>query len=186
MYRSTSIMSSWAPSVRAVALASWRWSTGPPEPPPSRPRPTSSYGPSTETPTDAYSWAAPSGRESSTSRSLRKSPSWVSDIGSRWCEGSFFVMDQCMQYSIAIIYLWERGINFFLPVPLSLSLSLSHSLSLSLSLSPSLSLFIESLDKWERLTVADALEPCTFQDGDHVVTQGESGEDFFIIVEVYI
>ena len=42
----------------------------------------------------------------------------------------------------------------------------------------------ESLDKWERLTVADALEPCTFQDGDNVVTQGEAGEDFFIIVEV--
>ena len=32
--------------------------------------------------------------------------------------------------------------------------------------------------------MADALEPCTFQDGDNVVTQGESGEDFFIIVEV--
>ena len=42
----------------------------------------------------------------------------------------------------------------------------------------------ESLDKWERLTVADALEPCTFQDGSYVVTQGESGEEFFIIVEV--
>jgi len=42
---------------------------------------------------------------------------------------------------------------------------------------------LESLDKWERLTVADALEPCTFQDGDNVVTQGEPGEDFFIIVE---
>ena len=44
----------------------------------------------------------------------------------------------------------------------------------------------ESLDKWERLTVADALEPCTFQDGQNVVTQGESGEDFFIIVEVCV
>ena len=41
----------------------------------------------------------------------------------------------------------------------------------------------ESLDKWERLTVADALESCIFQDGDNVVTQGEPGEDFFIIVE---
>lgn len=44
--------------------------------------------------------------------------------------------------------------------------------------------FTESLDKWERLTVADALEPCTFSDGENVVTQGEEGEDFFIIVEV--
>ena len=43
----------------------------------------------------------------------------------------------------------------------------------------------ESLDKWERLTVADALEPCTFQDGENVVTQGEAGEDFYIIVEVW-
>ena len=34
--------------------------------------------------------------------------------------------------------------------------------------------------------MADALEPCTFQDGDNVVTQGESGEDFFIIVEVSV
>ena len=42
----------------------------------------------------------------------------------------------------------------------------------------------ENLDKWERLTVADALEPCRFEDGEHVVTQGEPGEDFYIIVEV--
>jgi cAMP-dependent protein kinase regulator len=41
----------------------------------------------------------------------------------------------------------------------------------------------ESLDKWERLTVADALEPCTFMDGDNVVIQGDEGEDFFIVVE---
>ena len=32
--------------------------------------------------------------------------------------------------------------------------------------------------------MADALESCTFQDGENVVTQGESGEDFYIIVEV--
>ena len=42
----------------------------------------------------------------------------------------------------------------------------------------------ESLDKWERLTVADALEPCTFQEGENIVTQGDPGEEFFIIVEV--
>lgn len=42
---------------------------------------------------------------------------------------------------------------------------------------------LESLDKWERLTVADALEPCQFQGDENVVTQGEPGEDFFIIVE---
>ncbi|EDO48439.1 predicted protein [Nematostella vectensis] len=42
---------------------------------------------------------------------------------------------------------------------------------------------LESLDKWERLTVADALEPTQFQDGDDVVVQGEHGDEFFIIVE---
>lgn len=42
----------------------------------------------------------------------------------------------------------------------------------------------ESLDKWERLTVADALEPVTFNDGDIIVEQGMPGDDFFIIEEV--
>lgn len=41
----------------------------------------------------------------------------------------------------------------------------------------------EDLDKWERLTVADALEAVSFNDGQVVVTQGEPGNDFFIIVE---
>jgi len=42
---------------------------------------------------------------------------------------------------------------------------------------------LESLEKWERLTVADALEPCSFEDGETIVKQGEPGDDFFIIVE---
>ena len=41
----------------------------------------------------------------------------------------------------------------------------------------------ENLDKWERLTVADALEPVQFEDGEEIVKQGEPGEDFFIILE---
>ena len=41
-----------------------------------------------------------------------------------------------------------------------------------------------SLDEWERLTVADALEPVQFEAGHDVIRQGEPGEDFFIIVEV--
>lgn len=44
----------------------------------------------------------------------------------------------------------------------------------------------ESLDKWERLTVADALEPCQFADGEEVVRQGEQGDDFYIIIEVWV
>ncbi|KAL8580945.1 hypothetical protein ACOMHN_017512 [Nucella lapillus] len=42
---------------------------------------------------------------------------------------------------------------------------------------------LENLDKWERLTVADALEPVQFEDGKEIVRQGDPGEDFFIIIE---
>ncbi|XP_069123367.1 cAMP-dependent protein kinase regulatory subunit isoform X1 [Argopecten irradians] len=42
---------------------------------------------------------------------------------------------------------------------------------------------LENLDKWERLTVADSLEPVDFEDGQEIVRQGEPGEDFFIITE---
>ena len=41
----------------------------------------------------------------------------------------------------------------------------------------------ENLDKWERLTVADALEATSFEHGDAVVKQGEPGDDFYIIVD---
>jgi hypothetical protein len=34
------------------------------------------------------------------------------------------------------------------------------------------------------LTIADALEPVQFEDGQKIVVQGEHGEDFFIIIEV--
>jgi cAMP-dependent protein kinase regulator len=42
---------------------------------------------------------------------------------------------------------------------------------------------LESLDKWERLTVADALEPVSFDESETIVRQGEPGNDFYIIVE---
>ena len=42
---------------------------------------------------------------------------------------------------------------------------------------------IESLDKWERLTVADSLEQVQFEDGEKIVVQGDHGDDFFIIIE---
>ncbi|KAI1232473.1 hypothetical protein IHE44_0006937 [Lamprotornis superbus] len=44
-------------------------------------------------------------------------------------------------------------------------------------------LMAKSLDKWERLTVADALEPVLFEDGQKIVVQGEPGDEFFIILE---
>merc|ERR1712002_345718 len=42
---------------------------------------------------------------------------------------------------------------------------------------------LENLDKWERLTVADALEATSFEHGAVVVKQGEPGDDFYIIVD---
>jgi len=42
---------------------------------------------------------------------------------------------------------------------------------------------LDSLDQWERLVVADALEPVSFASGETVVKQGEAGDDFFIIME---
>ncbi|XP_077296909.1 protein kinase, cAMP-dependent, regulatory subunit type 1 isoform X1 [Arctopsyche grandis] len=42
---------------------------------------------------------------------------------------------------------------------------------------------LDSLEKWERLTVADALESVSFEDGETIVRQGEPGDDFYIIVE---
>ena len=46
-------------------------------------------------------------------------------------------------------------------------------------------ILFRNLDKWERLTVADALEATSFEDGDDVVKQGEPGDDFYIIVDGY-
>ena len=45
---------------------------------------------------------------------------------------------------------------------------------------------LESLDKWERLTVADALEAVTYEDNENVVVQGEHGDEFYIIVDVSV
>ena len=42
---------------------------------------------------------------------------------------------------------------------------------------------LDSLDKWERLTIADALEAVVFEDNDCIIKKGTEGEDFFLIVE---
>ncbi|XP_072167875.1 cAMP-dependent protein kinase regulatory subunit-like [Diadema setosum] len=42
---------------------------------------------------------------------------------------------------------------------------------------------LENLDMWERLTVADALEPVQFDDSEKIVIQGEQGDDFYMIIE---
>jgi len=44
----------------------------------------------------------------------------------------------------------------------------------------------ENLATWELHTVADALEPVQFEDGEEIVRQGDHGEDFFLIVEVVV
>ena len=41
----------------------------------------------------------------------------------------------------------------------------------------------ENLDQWERLTIADALVPCQFADGQVIIEQGKEGDDFYIIEE---
>ena len=42
---------------------------------------------------------------------------------------------------------------------------------------------LENLDYWEKMTVADALIATSFTDKEVVVKQGESGNDFFIVVD---
>lgn len=42
---------------------------------------------------------------------------------------------------------------------------------------------LSSLDKWERLSVADALESAEFADDAVIIKQGDEGSDFFIIIE---
>lgn len=42
---------------------------------------------------------------------------------------------------------------------------------------------LKDLDKWERLSVADALEPLEFKEGEVILKQGDKGDDFFIIVD---
>ena len=41
---------------------------------------------------------------------------------------------------------------------------------------------LQHLTKYERITVADALEPYNFSDGEVIVRQGEPGDKFYIIV----
>lgn len=42
---------------------------------------------------------------------------------------------------------------------------------------------LQSLDEWERMSIADALISVTFEEGQEVVRQGERGDEFFIIIE---
>jgi len=42
---------------------------------------------------------------------------------------------------------------------------------------------LENLDKWERLTIADALESIHFNAGEVIIKKGDTGNDFYIIVE---
>ena len=41
----------------------------------------------------------------------------------------------------------------------------------------------DGLDKWERLTIADALEAVSFEDEEIVFRKGELGKVFYIILE---
>lgn len=40
---------------------------------------------------------------------------------------------------------------------------------------------LETLTEYERSTIADALEPVTFQDGETIIAEGETGDSFYIL-----
>lgn len=42
---------------------------------------------------------------------------------------------------------------------------------------------LDNLQDWERLTVADALESVSFEAGDDIVQEGETGNEFFIVID---
>lgn len=42
---------------------------------------------------------------------------------------------------------------------------------------------LAELEPYERAKIADAVTSCTFRDGETIVREGDSGEDFFIIIE---
>jgi cAMP-dependent protein kinase regulator len=45
---------------------------------------------------------------------------------------------------------------------------------------------LSQLTKWERMIIADALEPHNFEAGETVVREGDPGDRFYIITEVKI
>jgi len=47
-------------------------------------------------------------------------------------------------------------------------------------------MWTESIDDWERLTIADALESVEFEDGKVIMRQGDPGDEFYIIIEVLV
>ena len=44
---------------------------------------------------------------------------------------------------------------------------------------------VAGLDKYERAKVADSLDEIEFNDGDYVITIGDPGDTFYIVVEVH-
>jgi len=42
---------------------------------------------------------------------------------------------------------------------------------------------LSEVDRYERMTLADALESANFSDGDVIIKQGDAGSEFFIIME---
>jgi len=43
---------------------------------------------------------------------------------------------------------------------------------------------LEKLLPYERYKIADALEPCTFEDGQLIINQGDEGDRFYLIENV--
>ena len=39
------------------------------------------------------------------------------------------------------------------------------------------------MDKWEKFSLADALEEATFSDGETIVQQGNVGDFFYLVID---
>lgn len=87
------------------------------------------------------------------------------------------ILGECVQFNSISIFYYGTAVGQFFHSHFSFLIHI-YSIFFFIFQFPT-----ESLDKWERLTVADALETCSFDDAETIVKQGEQGDDFYIIVE---
>ena len=82
----------------------------------------------------------------------------------------------------------EQAVIIFLKIDLSVTDKKIHCPTelLALFIDVFVGFDSETLDNWERLSIADALEQVEFIEGQEVVRQGDQGDEFFIIVQVRV